>query len=50
MLVEPKFMYVNYFIKDETGKWQSAISNKSGELLQLKKHSIELPLHSIYNL
>lgn len=50
ILVEPEFMYVNCFSKDETGEWQSAIFNKSDEMLPLKKLSIELPLYGIYNL
>lgn len=50
ILVEPEFMYVNCFSKDDTGEWQSAIYNKTEDLLPLKKLGIELPLQGIYNL
>ena len=50
ILVEPEFMYINCFSKDDTGEWQSAIYNKVEDLLPLKKLGIELPLQGIYNL
>lgn len=50
ILVEPDFMYVNCFSKDDKGEWQSAIYNKVTDLVSLNKLGIELPLQGIYNL
>ena len=50
ILVEPEFMYVNCFSKDDKGEWQSAIYNKIEDSVPLKKLAIELPLKGIYNL
>lgn len=49
ILVEPELMYVNCFSKDERGEWQSAIYNKTEDLVLLHKLSIELPLNGIYH-
>ena len=48
ILVEPEFMYVNCFSKDENGEWQSAIYNKAEEFISLKKLSVDLPVQGIY--
>ncbi len=48
ILVEPEFMYVNCFSKDDKGEWQSAIYNKTEEFIPLKKLSLELPMQGIY--
>ena len=50
ILVEPDFMYVNCFSKDDKGEWHSAIYNKVTDLVSLNKLGIELPLQGIYNL
>lgn len=50
LLVEPEFMYVNCFSKDDKGGWQSAIYNKTTDNVPLKKVSVDLPLQGIYNL
>ena len=50
ILVEPEFMYINCFSKDDTSEWQSAIYNKIEDSVPLKKLAIELPLKGIYNL
>ena len=50
LLVEPEFMYVNCFSKDEAGEWQSAIYNKPADFVPLKNLLVNLPIDSIYNL
>ncbi len=48
ILVEPEFMYINCFSKDETGEWHSAIYNKPEEFVPLENLSIKLPIQGIY--